>query len=184
MDVNRRSPERQQYSWWSPRTGNGLGGHTWLGLPVHRCGLFLFWEHNGGVASQAQSIYCHILQFYVLYRMFFGHLFLTRYHRHSYFCMSQIFFTLFAICSQFSKICTHEIFVSRVYPSRFGNWTFSLLFHYTMALLHHSKWVNGHLPGPTVPLSADVPPSTIQQANYKCLVSQETDVSASSEIVQ
>ena len=80
---------------------------------------------HGGVASQALSIYCHLMQFYVLYRMFFGNLFLTRYHRHTYFRMRQIF-ALFAICSQFSKICTRKIFVGRVY-SRFGTWTFSLL---------------------------------------------------------
>ena len=50
-------------------------------------------------------------------------------------------------------------------PSRFGIWTVSLLFHCTMALLCHSKQVNGHLPGPTVLLSADVLPSVIWQGN-------------------
>ena len=34
-----------------------------------------------------------------------------------------------------------------------------------MALLCHSKQVNGHFPGPTVPLSADVPPPVIWQGN-------------------
>ena len=49
-----------------------------------------------------------------------------------------------------------------------------------MALLRHSKWVNRHLPGPTFPLSTDVPSSAIRQANYKCPVGRETDASASS----
>ena len=99
------------------------------------------------------------------------------YHRRAYFRVSQIL-AIFAIRPQFAKIYTREIFVSRVYPSRFGSWKFSLLFHCTMALLRHSKRVNGHLTGPTVPLSADVPPSAIQQAKLDVFCRSRNGTSA------
>ena len=42
-----------------------------------------------------------------------------KYHSRTYFCTSQIF-AIFAIHRQSAKICTREIFVSHMYPSRFG----------------------------------------------------------------
>ena len=47
-----------------------------------------------------------------------------------------------------------------------------------MALLRYFKPVNGHLPDPSGPLSADVPPSAIRQANLDVLSVEKQDVSA------
>ena len=47
------------------------------------------------------------------------------YHSRIYFRVRQIF-AIFAVCSQSAKICTREIFVTRV-PQIGGLWMFSLL---------------------------------------------------------
>ena len=47
-----------------------------------------------------------------------------------------------------------------------------------MALLRYFKPVNGHLPDPAGPLSADIPPPAIRQANLDVLSVEKQDASA------
>ena len=90
---------------------------------------------------------------------------LALYHRSEYLFSRESNFRYIRNSSTIQEnLYMRNIFQLR-YPSRFGIWTFSLLFHCTMALLSHSQVGHEQLPSPTVPLSADVPPSTIWQAN-------------------
>ena len=47
-----------------------------------------------------------------------------------------------------------------------------------MALLRCFKPVDGHLPDPTGPLSADIPPPAIRQANLDVLAAEKQDANA------
>ena len=49
-----------------------------------------------------------------------------------------------------------------------------------MALLRYFKSVNGHLPDPAGPLSDDIPPRVIRQANLNVLSAEKRDASAKS----
>ena len=83
------------------------------------------------------------------------------YHRRTYFRASQFFCYIRNLSTIRKKIVYMQYLSVACTPSRFETWTFTLLSHCTMALLCHSKRVNGHLPDPIVSLSADVPPSAI-----------------------
>ena len=68
-------------------------------------------------------------------------------------------FSLFAYQSQSAKICTRKVFFM-YNPSLVGS-VQSPCCCRAMALLHYFTPVNGHLPDPTGPLSADIPPPAI-----------------------
>ena len=97
-----------------------------------------------------------------------------KYHRHIYYCVRHIF-AIFAYQSQSAKICTHKIFVM-YNPSLAGSGQSPCCCR-TMALLHYFKPVNSHLPDPTAPLSADIPPPTIRLASLDVLSVKRRDAS-------
>ena len=81
--------------------------------------------------------------------------------------------------SQSMKICTREIFVSC--NARLAGSGRSLCCCRTMALLHYFNPVNGHLPDPTVPLSANISPLTIRQAKLDVLSAKRQDSSTKTQ---